>query len=380
MKITIRTRLLLYFLFLTILPLFILASTSAIILSSSINSRLINDLNVKSNYQLKEYNETITEVKDKINILIFQIALLVSLAGIFLGIIFSRSITKPISAVSDAAKFIRDGDYSKRVEIGANDELNYLAQSFNNMALTLEKRRELEVQRDDFIATLTHDLKVPLFASVQTMEYLLKGSYGDLSDKQRYVIGHLIVNSKSLLNMVNTILDSYKYEAGKQNLIKRNTNIIKLINECMIEIAPLVEEKKHELNFNIMDSDIEVMVDRDEIKRVIINLLSNAIVYTPAKGKIDIKVDNKTNSVEVSVRDNGVGISEDSLKAIFERYSKGSKSLRKIGTGLGLYLSKYIIEAHGGKIWVESMENIGSTFYFSIPEYIESGVANNEQN
>ncbi|MDD3013572.1 MAG: HAMP domain-containing sensor histidine kinase [Candidatus Gastranaerophilales bacterium] len=377
MKITIRTRLLIYFLFLTILPLFILASTSAIILNSSIDSRLVNDLNDKSNSQWREYNKTITEVRDDINNLICQVAFLVSLAGILLGYIFSRSITKPISAVSDAVKSIKEGDYTKRVEIQTNDELEYLAKSYNSMAVTLEKRYELETQRDDFIATLTHDLKVPLFASVQTLDYLLKGSYGDLSEKQKYIIEHLKVNSTSLLNMVNTILDSYKYEAGKQNLTKRKFNLNKLIGECISDIAPLIQEKNHEINSNISAYDVEIKADRHEIKRVIINLLSNSIVYTPLKGKIDINVDKTDNFTVVRISDNGIGIMEDSLKAIFDRYSKGSRTLRKIGTGLGLYLSKHIVEAHGGQIWVESKENKGSIFYFSIPSHIESEIEEN---
>jgi len=376
MKITIRTRLLLYFLFLTILPLFILASTSALILNTSFDSKLFNDLNIRNNIQWNEYKKSVTEVKDKINILIFQIALLVSLAGILLGFIFSRSITMPISEISDAAKSIKEGDYSKRINIKTNDELDYLSRSFNNMVVTLEKRRELEIQRDDFIATLTHDLKVPLFASVQTLEYLLKGSYGDISDKQRYVISHLIINSTSLLNMVNSILDSYKYEAGKQSLIKKTVNLNNLINECISEISPLVQEKNHELEFNNFAPDPEALVDRQEIKRVIINLLSNAIVYTQSKGKINIRTEKKENAIVVSISDNGVGIPEDSLKTIFERYSRSSKTLRKIGTGLGLYLSKYIVEAHGGKIWVESKENEGSIFYFTVPDGNEAGVEN----
>lgn len=378
MKINIRTRLLLYFLFLTTLPLFILATTSTVILNTSLDNRLVDSLNIQSNMHWKEYNETITDVKNKINNLVFQIALLVSLAGIMLGFIFSKSITKPISEVSEAAKAIKDGNYTKRVETKTNDELDYLAQSFNSMAAVLEKRRELETQRDDFVATLTHDLKVPLLASVQTLDHLLKGSYGELTDKQKYITDHLITNSQNLLHMVNTILDSYKYEAGKQTLVKRKINLNKLIDECITEITPLIHEKKHEVIYNSFHPDIEVIADRQEFKRVIVNILSNSIIYTTTEGKITISTNKTSDYTEISISDNGIGIPEDSLKKIFERYSKGTKTLRKVGTGLGLYLSKCIVEAHEGNIRVESKENVGSIFYISIPNKIESGAEINE--
>jgi|GEM_PF-3493189 len=375
MKINIRTRLLLYFLSLTILPLFILATTSTLILKSSIDGRLVQNLNTKSSMYWKSYNETIVKVKNKINTIIFQIALLVSFAGMMLGFIFSRTVTKPISDVANAAKSIEEGDYSKRIEVDTDDELSYLAKSFNSMAVVLKKRRDLELQRDDFVATLTHDLRVPLMASVQTTEYLLKGSYDELTEKQKYIVEHLRNNSQSLLNMVNTILDSYKYEAGKHTLVKKSINLNKLIDECMSEINLLAQEKSHKLSFNA--PEIEITADRQELKRVIINILGNAIIYTPPQGNIVIFAEKVDNNTIVSISDNGLGISETSLEKIFERYSKSAKNLRKIGTGLGLYLSKCIVEAHGGKIWVESQENKGSTFYFSIPEFVESGVENN---
>jgi len=135
----------------------------------------------------------------------------------------------------------------------------------------------------------------------------------------------------------------------------------------MLDLKSLYEKKNLEVSFTADNEKTETIVDRQEIKRVIINLLGNAIAYTMDGGKIEIFIVEKEDQVIVRVKDTGIGISEDMMKNLFKKYSKGNKTLRKIGTGLGLYLSKYIVDAHGGKIWVESKENQGSSFYFSLP-------------
>lgn len=228
------------------------------------------------------------------------------------------------------------------------------------------KRKESEELRENFIATLTHDLRTPLIAGVHTLEYLLKGSYGELTDNQKYIVSQLINSNEGLLRMVNTLLDTYSYEAGKHTLVKREINLSKLIIESINELKTLADEKSQEITFNDNVSNCFVIADKQEIKRVIVNLLSNAIIHTSENGKIYFDLKLQESLVIVSITDTGVGLSEKDKERIFNRYSRGGKTLRKIGTGLGLYLSKYIIEAHGGKIWVESELDNGSTFYFTL--------------
>lgn len=350
-------------------------------ISSSGNKFIINGKSYRSsviklkNISGKNAGELITGIpeedfdnlKYENSLLIFEIALGVALVGITFAYLLARTITNPLSKVIEAAGAIENGDLTHRVDIKSTDELSYLAQSFNSMAEALQKRKELEQLRDDLVATLTHDLRVPLLAEVQTLECMLKGSYGKLNEKQNFITEQLISNNKNLLDMVNTILDSYKYEAGKQTLIKKKVNFNKLIEECMLDLKSLYEKKNLEVSFTADNEKTETIVDRQEIKRVIINLLGNAIAYTMDGGKIEIFIVEKEDQVIVRVKDTGIGISEDMMKNLFKKYSKGNKTLRKIGTGLGLYLSKYIVDAHGGKIWVESKENQGSSFYFSLP-------------
>lgn len=229
------------------------------------------------------------------------------------------------------------------------------------------KRKETEELRENFIATLTHDLRVPLLAEVHTLEYLLKGSYGELSEKQKYITEQLISSNQELLRMVNTLLDTYSYEAGKQSLVKREINLNKLIQESINELKYLAEDKKHTIIFEDSSSTYMITADKQELKRVIVNLLSNAIIHTPENGTIEFILTTQESFAVVSIKDNGVGLSEKDKEIVFQRFARGGKTLRKVGTGLGLYLSKHIIELHGGKIWVESKLQEGSTFSFSIP-------------
>lgn len=231
----------------------------------------------------------------------------------------------------------------------------------------ITKRRETEELRSNFIATLTHDLRTPLIAGVHTLEYLLRGSYGELDEKQQYIVKQLIKSNEDLLRMVNTLLDTYSYESGTQNLIKREINLNKLIAESIEELKHLAIDKKQKVVLEDDGKTYFVIADKQETKRVLINLLSNAITHTQLDGEIVFSIFKKDQKAVVSVKDNGVGLSERDKERIFNRFVKGGKTLRKIGTGLGLYLSKHIVEAQGGKMWVESELTKGSCFYFDIP-------------
>lgn len=376
-RININTRLLVYFLFVTVLPLFILATTSALMLNPGLeNVKTVKTIKIKDKnrqdvetYLMTVPGDFFETLETKNGLLILKISLLAALAGISFAYLFSRSITKPLSEITQCAKAIESGDFTRRLDIDSSDEFGYMSQAFNSMAEALQKRHEFEETREDFVATLTHDLKVPLLANVQALEYMLKGSYGELSEKSQYITEQLISNNNDLINMVNTILDTYKYEEGKQTLVKRKINLSKLAEECIKEIDPLCKQKNISLNYSNNAENYELSVDRQEIKRVIMNLLGNAVAYTDQNGNIEANLGSNNNEIIFFVKDTGSGIDENDMKMLFERYSKGSKSLRKIGTGLGLYLSKHIIEAHKGKIWAESQKGQGSVFYFSIPLY-----------
>lgn len=227
--------------------------------------------------------------------------------------------------------------------------------------------KEMESLKEDFIATLTHDLRVPILAEANTLKFFSKGMFGDITEKQKEAIDNMIESNSGLLSLVNSLLDIYKYDSGRAELLKENINIKKLIKDCVNELAPIAAKNKQTIR-NLSSYDIPlVSIDKNEIKRVLINLINNSIAYTPKDGLITIDVENKTNEIIIKVSDNGKGIPESELEIIFERFFSKAKKFRKVGTGLGLYLSRQIIEKHDGKIWAESSLGKGSIFYVSLP-------------
>lgn len=226
-------------------------------------------------------------------------------------------------------------------------------------------QKEAERLRDDFIATLTHDMRTPLLAAIQTLKFFLDGSLGELQDKQSVLLSTMLRSNEDLLGLVNALLEVYKYEAGKLDLCKTDFLFKDLVTQCYKELQPLAKNKNIEftLEFNA-DDNLTVSADRGEIRRVIANLCGNAINYTNLNGKIDMEVHESENDVIFSVADNGNGIPKEDIPHLFKRFSQGTTQKRSTGTGLGLYLSRQIIEAHEGKIWLESRMNKGSVFTF----------------
>lgn len=232
--------------------------------------------------------------------------------------------------------------------------------------------------REDFIATLTHDLRTPLLAAIQTLAFFLEGTLGELDDKQRLLLATMQKSNEDLLGLVNALLEVYKYDAEKLNLNKKDFNIYELTNLVYQELKPLADNKKIDFSINCNNKDLIINADRSEIRRVICNLCGNAINYTQEGGKVLISIKNENNDLIFSVADNGPGIPQEDIPAMFQRFSQGTSTKRSAGTGLGLYLSRQIIESHGGKIWVESILNKGSEFSFLLTDVvkipIEAGV------
>ncbi len=223
--------------------------------------------------------------------------------------------------------------------------------------------KDLERLRDDFVATLTHDLRTPALAAIQTLEYFLDGSLGDLTDKQKMLLSTMKRSNQDMLGLVNTLLEVYKYESGNMKTAMTCFNFSKLVDECIEQVGQLASSKKIELK-KCFDDEIFVEADRNEIRRVITNFLGNAINYTNEGGMVELKASQNGNDLQFSVKDNGIGISKQDIPKMFKRFSQGTSDRRSMSTGLGLYLAKQIIDAHGGKIWLESDKNVGSEFFF----------------
>ncbi|MFI3300196.1 MAG: ATP-binding protein [Candidatus Gastranaerophilales bacterium] len=252
----------------------------------------------------------------------------------------------------------------------SSDE-NDLPNKFVGVIRDVSVQKETEQLRDDFIATLTHDMRTPLLAAIQTLRYFLDGAMGELNDKQEMILSTMLYSNEDLLGLVNALLEVYRFESGKLQLCKTNFSIKSLCNQCFEELKPLALKKNLEFNLNMtVDDDDLISADRAEIKRVITNLCGNAINYTNLDGKIDVFVKVQNDDLIFSVCDNGNGIPEVDVANLFKRFSQGTTRKRSTGTGLGLYLSRQIVEAHDGKIWVNSKVNKGSEFTFLLTDVL----------
>ncbi len=222
-------------------------------------------------------------------------------------------------------------------------------------------QKELEKLREDFVATLTHDLKVPIVAESNMLDFLSNGTFGEINDKQREVLSKMKTSNSELIELVQMLLETYKSNNTTIELYKEDTSLNEFLEEVIDEMRPLAKKNDIQLNFT-SPQNIIVNIDRLQFKRVIKNLIQNALSYSESSNDIDIKTNIQGGNVYISVIDYGKGISPKDIGLVFNKYFSTSKKYRKIGTGLGLYLSKQIIEAHDGEITVTSEEGVLTEF------------------
>ena len=227
-------------------------------------------------------------------------------------------------------------------------------------------QKELETLKEDFVATLTHDLKVPIIAETNMLELFLNGTFGKITEKQAVALRNMQNSVNELLDLVQIVLDTYKVKDGKITLYKESIMLNSFINEVVAETEPLTLKTGNKIVFKEV-RDIRVVADRCQLKRVVKNLIQNALSYGKPKTPIEITIGEIPNFATIKVKDHGVGISKDDINKIFNRYYSAAKKFRKIGTGLGLYLALQITKAHGGDLTVESVEGEFTEFCIKIP-------------
>ena len=226
--------------------------------------------------------------------------------------------------------------------------------------------REIENLKEDFVATLTHDLKVPIVAESNILEFLINGKFGEINEKQQVALKNMQISNKELLNLVQIVLETYKMKDGGVKLRKENILLNEFIEEIIEETAPFAEDVGLKVKYD-KGRNIKVTADSMQLERVIKNLINNAIYHSNSKKDIDITVGEIPGFITISVIDYGQGIPQKEQGLIFNKYYTASKKFRKIGTGLGLYLSQQIILAHGGEITLESEENVKTEFCIKLP-------------
>ena len=228
-------------------------------------------------------------------------------------------------------------------------------------------QKEIETLKEDFVATLTHDLKVPIIAESNMLNFLLSDKFGSLNEKQAEAIRNMQSSNKELLELVHVVLDTYKLREEGIKLFKESVDISEFIEEIISEMQPIADISKHQFISKLING-LQLNADKIQLKRVLKNIIQNAISYGQSESDIEIKLKQEKENIIIFIKNYGKGISKEDIDKIFNKYYSASKKFRKIGTGLGLYLSKEIILAHNGNITVTSEEGKSTTFIITIPK------------
>ena len=227
---------------------------------------------------------------------------------------------------------------------------------------------KIERQKKQFIATLTHDLKTPVRAEERALQMLLNGDFGEIKPEQREILKEILASSKFMGRMTDNLLTKYKIESDNLKIRKEFNSLKKTIEKCVDSIKYILESKKQVLHINYETENEYFLYDEVELSRVLINLISNASEYSKINKKITMTISEKENQIMLSVRDNGFGIPDNEIEHIFDEFHSSAKRFKKVGSGLGLFITKKIIEAHDGSISVKSTYGKGSEFTVLIPQ------------
>jgi len=335
-------------------------------------------------------------------------AILITLIMIVIGamavICLVRSVAVPIYRLADATGAVARGDLDQKVPIRRSDEIGILADSFNHMISQLKVSREkieawnreleakvterteeleekhyelekayeelktLDKAKDDFLSLVSHELRTPLSSILLYSEMLLDG-IADFESSRTEFLSTIVDNCKRLTRLINDVLDLSKIEAGRMPFKPEKLDFKELVAETLTSIRPKLESKKINFDFTNIDGKIHLWGDRDKIIQVMTNIISNAVKFTLDEGEITVSLTDYGKMGKIAIQDTGKGIKKQDIPKVFDRFSQlESIDHHSEGTGLGMTISKSIIERLGGEIWIESELGRGTTVFFTVPK------------
>jgi signal transduction histidine kinase len=292
--------------------------------------------------------------------------------ALLLGFVLAWSVIGPIQRIDARLAGIASGDFSGHVDVENRDELGALAVNVNRMNDEL-RRLYLELEetsrhKSEFLASMSHELRTPLNAIIGFSQVLREEMFGPVNEKQAEYLDDIVSSGNHLLSLINDVLDLSKVEAGQVELEVRPFSLRAALERGVVMVREQATEEEVQVELSAGPEVDVVEGDERRIKQVIFNLLSNAVKFTPAGGEIDVSAKRVNGEVRVSVADTGPGIAPGDHERVFEEFQQTDAGLERLeGTGLGLALSKRLVELHGGRIWLESELGKGSTFVFTLP-------------
>ena len=289
----------------------------------------------------------------------------VMLAAVIATYFITERIIHPLKNMTRAAKSFAKGDFSERIAVNGHDEVSELAQAFNNMAESLEN---LESMRNSFLASVSHELRTPMTTISGFIDGIQSGAIPE--DQREHYLGVISSEVHRLSRLVSQILDISRLESGDRKLNFTNFDIAEVSRLILLSFEQKIDEKRLDVEFYAEKDCMPVFADKDAIYQVIYNLCHNAIKFAHEGGKFTIDITRTANKrIQVSIFDEGQVISEEDAKHVFDRFYKTDKSrgLDRSGVGLGLYICKTLMDAHGETIALESRQN-GCEFVFTVKE------------
>lgn len=305
---------------------------------------------------------TIVHFADALDRALLGAGLAAFAVAVLLGLLLSGLISAPLRQMTVAARRLAAGDYEQRVTVRSDDEVGELAAAFNEMAAGLAR---VEQMRRELVANVAHELRTPLTSIEGYMEALLDGVFP--ADEATF--RRVQREAARLRRLVEDLTELARVESPEFRLERRPVLLDQVVREAVAQFQPRFAEKTVALQAHLPPEPVTVLGDADRLNQVLVNLLANALQFTPEGGQVEVVLQEEDRVARLAVRDTGCGIAPEDLPHIFERFYRGDRSRARTtgGAGIGLTIVKHIVERHGGTISVESQVGEGSTFQVVLP-------------
>ncbi len=361
----------------------------------------LREMVATSNDETKAATSALKKTESDVRFATSTIMLVGFILSLLVSIFFARYvIIRPITRLRTVARRLAEGDFSMRASIDSRDEIGELGTVFNQMAERImfntekletdvakrtkelahtvdnlkvanERLQQLDNAKSDFISVAAHQLRTPLSAIKWTLSILMEEeSIENLTTEQRTLLMRGYESNERIIRLINDMLVVTRIESGKVEYKKVPVHIEDIIESTLMDFVGPAGTRKIKLVFNKPTPTLPFMnADPDKIRSVIQNLMENAMLYTNDGGEITISCSFTPGTIEVAIQDNGVGIPKLQQTSIFNKFFRADNALKiqTNGSGLGLFIAKSIVEKHGGAIWFESVEHVGTTFHFTVP-------------
>lgn len=321
---------------------------------------------------IKDNKQTVNDLSKELVTLIVEAVIVGFAISVALSFILSKTLLQPIIGMTKAAEAMAGGDFSRKLDVESGDEIGILADTFNNMAFqlktTLEEIKKSEALRREFVANVSHELRTPLTSIRSYAETLT--DYRDIPKEMEIDFLHVILKeSDRMTKIVQDLLELSRFDAGNAQLQIEEFSLENAMRNVSDAIALEAAKHSHNIRMELADNLPGINGDRARIEQVLINILSNAVKYTPDGGTIDITSGRTADKVWIKIKDTGIGIPEEDIPRIFDRFYRVDKarSRESGGTGLGLSIAREIVLRHGGDILIESIPAGGTAVTVILP-------------